>query len=176
MSDNWDDSDDDWNNDDDELDARLNKLGVNDAPKFDDEEDLAVKDKEKKDKQVTVELKKKGNALMDKKRAEQDRKDEEEIARKTMELEAEMEANMTPDELRKMKRQQIEDSDNALTDDLFGGIDNKVVMKSTAAQGSNVLVLKDLKDHLKHARKVATVIKVCSWFHDVSCTRSRHLC
>jgi translation initiation factor 3 subunit J len=142
----------------------LKKVGLgDDAPKFDDEEDLAVSEKARLEKVATQELKKKGNALTAKKQAEQDRKDEEEIARKAMELEAEMEASMTPDELRTMKRRQIEEADNALTDDLFGGIDNKVSAANSAAVGGGAggpLVLKDLKDHLKHARKVSTVIKV----------------
>ena len=43
MGDNWDDSDDDWDVDDDELDAKLGiKKPAND---FDDEEDLALKEK-----------------------------------------------------------------------------------------------------------------------------------
>jgi translation initiation factor 3 subunit J len=169
MADNWDDSDDDdeWDKDSDDgedvLAARLKKVGLgDDAPKFDDELDLAVVEKARLEKMATQELKKKGNALAEKKQAEQDRKDEEEIARKTMEMEAELEANMTPDELRIMKQRQIEEADNALTDDLFGGIDNKVTAAKTAAAGGagGPLVLKDLKDHLKHARKVSAVIKV----------------
>ena len=52
MAENWDDSDDDeWDASDSELDAKLglNKLSVdNAAPAFDDEEeDLAVKEKER---------------------------------------------------------------------------------------------------------------------------------
>lgn len=166
MSDNWDDSDDDWDNDDDELDARLNKLGINGAaaPKFDDEEDLAVIEKAKADKLASQELKKKGNALQAKKQAELDRQEEEELARKAMELEAEMEANMSPDELRALKRKQIEDADHELTDDLFGGGMDAISKAKTAAANAgaagDAIVLKDLKDHLKHARKVATAIKV----------------
>jgi translation initiation factor 3 subunit J len=164
MSDTWDDSDDDWDNDDDDLDARLNKVGIskNETPAFDDEEDLAMKEKEESDKQQHVELRKKGNALAAKKKAELERKEEEELARKTMELEAEMEANLSPDELRAMKQRQIEEADNALTDDLFGGVDNQesTANSGTAATADDAVVLKDLKDHLKHARKVATAMKV----------------
>jgi len=160
MSDTWDDSDDDWDKDDDELDARLNKLGVQEkaAPAFDDEEDLAVLERARLEKEQTQELKKKGNALVAKKKAEQDRVEEEELARKAMELEAEMEANLSPDEFRALKQKQIEDADNALTDDLFGGVDKKVVAPVQGA-GDN-LVMKDLKDYLKHARKVASTMKV----------------
>mmetsp|Transcript_3476 Transcript_3476/g.5805 ORF Transcript_3476/g.5805 Transcript_3476/m.5805 type:complete len:273 (+) Transcript_3476:129-947(+) len=175
MADNWDDDDDDdWDKDSDDeggdeaLKARMSALGLGkqqDAPKFDDEEDLAVVERAKQDKAQTADLKKKGNALAAKKQAEQDRKDEEEIARKAMELEAEMEANMSPDELRVMKRKQAEEADHALTDDLFGGMDDhqaSAVKSTAAAAGGGAggpLVLKDLKDHLKHARKVSTVIK-----------------
>ncbi|KAI2498721.1 Translation initiation factor eIF3 subunit [Fragilaria crotonensis] len=109
---------------------------------------------------MNQELKKKGNALMEKKLAEQERQIEEEVARKAVELEAELEATMTPDELKKMRQQQIEDADHALTDDLFGSIDNKPKgAKAGAGSGSDVLVLKDLKDHLKHAKKIGAAIK-----------------
>lgn len=171
MADNWDDGDDDdWDKDsddgDDLLAARMKSLGLagDDTPKFDDEEDLAVIEKARLAQAQTAELKKKGNALTAKKQAEQDRKDEEEIARKAMELEAEMEANMSPDELRAMKQRQVEEADNALTDDLFGGIDSRASAAKTAsnagAGAGGPLVLKDLKDHLKHARKVSGIIKV----------------
>lgn len=47
MADTWDDSDDDaWDASDDEIEARLNNLNTKDeTPQFDDEEDLAVKEK-----------------------------------------------------------------------------------------------------------------------------------
>ena len=129
----WDDSDDDWDksDDDDELNARLGlstatapSANTVSAPQFEDEEeDLAVLEKARMEKASQVSLKKKGNALAAKKKAEEDRKEEEELARKAMELEAEMEANMTLDERRALERQRVEDADNALTDDLFGGVD-----------------------------------------------------
>jgi translation initiation factor 3 subunit J len=174
MADAWDDSDDDWDkDDDDELDSRLQKVGIGGAtaaPAFDEEEDLALKEKEIQEKQMNQELKKKGNALMEKKLAEQERMMEEEVTRKAMELEAELEATMTPDELKKMRQQQIEDADHALTDDLFGSIDNKPKgAKAGAGSGSDVLVLKDLKDHLKHAKKVGAAIKVRA-FGDRNCS------
>jgi translation initiation factor 3 subunit J len=166
MADAWDDSDDDWEKDDDELDARLKKVGIGGSagaaapPVFDDEEDLALKEKEVKEKQVHQELKKKGNALLERKMAEQERLIEIEVARKAMELEAELEATLSPDELRKLKQQQIEEADHVLTDDLFGGVDNQNKAGAAAAAGSDKLVLKDLKDHLKHAKTVGAVIKV----------------
>jgi translation initiation factor 3 subunit J len=163
MGDNWDDSDDDWDVDEGELDKKLNmkKVGEN-LPTFDDEEDLAVKEKAAMEKLSQVELKKKGNALVDKKRAEKDRLEELELARKAMELEAEAEANLSPDELRALKRQQIEDADNALTDDLFGGTAKSVsrgsAVGATAHAGDQV-VMTNIKEHLKHARKVAECLR-----------------
>lgn len=162
MTDNWDDSDDDWDADDDELDARLglNKLSTNDAPAFDDEEDLAIKEKAASEKAKQSDLKKKGTALAAKKKAEQERLEEEELARKAMALEAEMEANMSAEELRALKRKQVEDADHELTDDLFGGIDSGPSRQAVAAAADDTVELNDLKDHLKHARKVAQAIKV----------------
>ena len=159
MADNWDDSDDDWDVDDDELDKKLNMAGVGDSlPQFDDEEDLALKEKAAQEQADHAALKKKGNALAEKKRAEQERKDELEIARKAMELEALAEANMSPDELRALKQRQIEEADNALTDDLFGGADSKKAAVAAGAAGDKV-VMNNIKDHLKHARKVAECLR-----------------
>mmetsp|Transcript_16850 Transcript_16850/g.25748 ORF Transcript_16850/g.25748 Transcript_16850/m.25748 type:complete len:259 (+) Transcript_16850:137-913(+) len=162
MADNWDDSDDDWDvDDDDELDARLGlkesapKEGI---PQFDDEEDLALKDREEEAKASHQSLKKKGNALLEKKKAEEKRKEDEEIARKAMELELEMESKMSVEDRRKMERQRVEDADNALTEDLFGvGPSSKPARGATAA--SDDVVMKDLKDHLRHAQRVAKCIK-----------------
>ena len=162
----WDDSDDDWDKSDDELDARL---GLNSAasstpaPKFDDEEeDLAVIEKQKEEALNTESLRSKGKQLAAKKQKEQERKEEEELARKTMELEAEMEANMTIDERRALEKQRVEDADNALTDDLFGAVEG--VRGGPGANGGmeagDVVNMKDLKDHLKHAKKVAQCLKV----------------
>ena len=83
MADNWDDgSDDDWDVSDDDLDRRLQgKLGGNDdAPNFDDEVDLAVKDRAAAEARALQENKKKGKALAEKKAAEEARKEGEEIA------------------------------------------------------------------------------------------------
>jgi acetyl/propionyl-CoA carboxylase alpha subunit len=157
MTDNWDDSDDEWDVDDDALDK---KLGLKkDDNNFDDEEDLALKEQADAEKLMQVDLKKKGSALVAKKNAEKERKEELEIARKAMELEAEMEANMTPDEQRALERQRIEDADNALTDDLFGSVD-KMSVSAGAQQAGDKVVMKDMKDHMKHARKVAECMKV----------------
>jgi translation initiation factor 3 subunit J len=154
MADNWDDDDDDWDADDDEIDKRLGLVKVDNQ--FDEEEDLALKEKEERDKLNQTELKKKGNALASKKAEERLRLEEEEIARKAMELEAEAEANLSPDELRKLKQKQIEEADNALNDDLFGNVD-KSGPKSTVAAG-DALVLKDMKDHLRHANRVGEAL------------------
>lgn len=171
MTDNWDDSDDEWDVDDDALDAKLGITKNDEAPKFDDEEDLAVKEKQAADAARQVSLKKKGSALAAKKQAEKDAAEELEIARKAMELEAEMEANMTPDERARLERQRIEDADHALTDDLFGGVEKlSVSVGKGAQQAGDKVVMKDMKDHMKHARKVAECMKVsfCTtqlWFY-----------
>ena len=164
MTDNWDDDgDDDWDVDDDEIDAKLGLANKNQAAaNFDDEEDLALKEKEAAEKANQAELKKKGNALAAKKQAEADKEEELELAKRAMELEAEAEASMTPDEFRKFKQMQIEQADHALTDDLFGG-GGVSKGKEAAAAGDAAggkLVLKDLPSHLKHARKVANAMRV----------------
>ena len=173
MSGNWDDSDDEWDKEDDELEARLglakisqpqqptslnNNNNINDD---EDEEDLTLVERERAEQTNNAVLKTKGKALAAKKKAEQDAKDEEEAARKAMELEAEMEANMTLDERRALEKKRIEDADHALTDDLFGAVDavggrNKA---AGAMEAGDVVKLKDLKDHLKHAKKVAQCLK-----------------
>lgn len=175
MGDNWDDSDDDdWDksdDDDDELDKRLGlkKLAVGGAvPAFDDEEDMAVKEKEAAAKASNSALKTKGKALADKKRLEAERKEELEVARKAMALEAEMEADMDDEERRARERERIEEDAKAQADDLFGGVD---AMSSAnggpggggvggkAMEAGDTVKMKDLKDHLKHARKVAQCMK-----------------
>jgi translation initiation factor 3 subunit J len=160
MTDNWDDSDDEWDVDDDALDA---KLGIKKKDDFDDEEDLALQEKDEAEKSQQADLKKKGSALQIKKQAEKDRKEELEIARKAMELEAELEEKMSPDERRAMERQRIEDADHELTDDLFGAVDKMAVSSASmgaAQQAGDKVVMKDMKDHMKHARKVSDCMKV----------------
>jgi len=165
MADNWDDSDDDdWDVDDDALDAKLglNKNSDEPAPvnNFDDEEDLALKEKEEKDKREKAVLKKKGSAFQAKKQAEKNRADDLEIARKALEIEAEMEANMTIDERRMHQKQKQEEAEMAMMGDAFGGgiIDGDVSDQKAQLAGDKV-VLVDIKDHMKHARKVADSMK-----------------
>jgi translation initiation factor 3 subunit J len=167
MSGAWDDSDDEWDKSDDELDARLglaNNTGSSTAPKFDDddEEDLALIEKQRSEKEQTESLRSKGKALAAKKKAEEARKEEEELARKAMELEAEMEANMTIDERRELERKRVEDADNAITNDLFGAVETVRGGPGTngGVEAGDAVKLTDLKDHLKHAMKVAQGLKV----------------
>jgi translation initiation factor 3 subunit J len=177
MADVWGDDDDDndeWDVDDDELDAKLalNKGGgVTTAPAtiFDDEEDLALIERERLEKQTHAELKKKGNALVEKKAAEKARLEEEEIAKKAMEYENEMEANMSPEEFRALERLRVEEADHVLTSDLFGGTINDGGVGTTPSSGitnsSDKVILNDMKDHLKHARKVAEALKAHGKIH-----------
>ena len=168
MGDNWDDSDDDWDNssvDDVELDKRLGLVNVNDESggNFDDEQDLAITEKKEREKAETLKLKTKGNALAAKKAAEKERKEEEELVRKAMEIESKMEENMTADERRLLQKRRVEEADNALTDDLFGGVDNiksQTVGSGGGMKAGDTVIMKDLKDHLKHARKVGQCVKV----------------
>lgn len=162
MGDNWDDSDDEWDVDDDALDQRLGIAKKEDVPDFADEEDLAVKEKAMVEKANMENLKKKGTALAQKKAEEEKRKEELEIARKVMELEAEAEANMSPEELKAFKQRQIEEGDNALTNDLFGAVEaarGTDAAKTAVAAGGGGVVLNDAKDHLKHARAVSSAMK-----------------
>lgn len=161
MPDNWDDSDDEWDVSDDDIDKKLGLVGKKDdnVPNFDDEKDEAVIQKQKDEEARQADLKKKGKARADRLAAEEAKKEELEVARRAMELEAEAEANMTPDQLRAFKRMQIEQADNALTDDLFGADDNKKGAAPTAAATGGKLDLKDLPSHLKHARKCANAMR-----------------
>jgi len=166
MADNWDDSDDDWDKseDEDELDKRLGltKIG-NEAPAFDDDEDLTLKDKAADEKANAKLNKSKGSALAKKKAAEAAAKEELELARKAMALEAEMEANMTPEERRQRNREREEAGAQAMADDLFGDVDDELkgpcVGGGNAMQSGDKVVLKDLKDHLRHAKKVGECIQ-----------------
>jgi translation initiation factor 3 subunit J len=157
----WDDEDE-WDVDDAALDAKLGIKKDEPANNFDDEVDEALLAKEAADKANQAELKKKGNALAEKKAAEKERTEELELARKAMELEAELEESMTPDERRELERRRVEEADNALTDDLFGGVDGGSAMEAAikAQNAGDAVVMKDLKDHMKHARRVADCMKV----------------
>jgi translation initiation factor 3 subunit J len=163
MTDNWDDSDDEWDVDDSALDAKLG-IAKPAETNFDDEEDLALAEKQAAEKANNDVLKKKGSALAARKKADEERQLEVEVARKELEYQAEMEAKMTPDELRAMERRRVEEADHALTDDLFGAVEKMTIdAKQGDKSGGDKLVLKDMKDHMKHARKVATCMKVrCS--------------
>jgi translation initiation factor 3 subunit J len=159
MTDNWDDSDDEWDVDDDALDAKLGLAKP--ADKFDDEEDLALKEKAASDMETKDTMKKKGSAFAAKRKEDEDRKLEIEMARKELEYQAELEAKMSPDELRKLERRRVEEADHALTDDLFGAVDKMTVSgKEASQQAGDKVVLKDMKDHMKHARKVAESLQV----------------
>lgn len=161
MTDNWDDSDDEWDVDDDAIDA---KLGLKKAS-FEDEEDLALKEKEAQEAAKNAELRKKGQALAAKKQAEREKQEELELAKKLVELEAENEANLSPDELRALKQRQIEEADHALTDDLFGGGGGGAKDAAVATEAGDKVVLKDLKAHLKHARRVAEAFQAHGKIH-----------
>mmetsp|Transcript_7183 Transcript_7183/g.10579 ORF Transcript_7183/g.10579 Transcript_7183/m.10579 type:complete len:238 (+) Transcript_7183:89-802(+) len=164
MSD-WDDSDDDWDKSDDELDKRLGLTKIHDAPPaFDDEdEDLTVKEKERDAKASAQLNKQKGSALAKKKAAEAAAKDELELAKKAMQLEAEMEANMTAEERRLLERERQEADAMAMADDLFGGVDNAGPSgpggPGSVMMSGDKVVMKDLKDHLRHAKKVGECIQ-----------------
>lgn len=173
MADNWDDgSDDEWDVDDDALDAKLGiKKGDEATPKFDDEEDMALVEKAEADKAKQADLKKKGSALAAKKQAEKERLEEEEMARKQMEYEEEMLAHMTPDERKIHERQREQASDLAVAGDFLGDADDTRgpgnAAAATAAGGSggvaragDKVVMVDMKDHMVHARKVAEAMKV----------------
>jgi len=153
----WDDSeDDDWDKSDDELDARLGLTTRKEDRE--EEEDLTIIEKNKAEKEKKTILKAKGNALAEKKRLEQERQEEEELVRKAMELEIEREENMTPDERRLLQKEREAEAAGQQIDDLFGGVDEKRSIAIKKSEDSD-LVLKDLKDHLKHARKVSQAMK-----------------
>ena len=175
MADNWDDSDDDdWDVDDDALDAKLglNKKADEPVNNFDDEEDLALKEKEEQERLDKIALKKKGSALAAKKQAEKDRADDLEIARKALELEAEMEANMTIEERRIMQRKKEEEADDAMGDAFGGGINGGTGRAGGQMAGDKV-IMKDMKDHMKHARKVADAMKVSGFVRWFRCRMNR---
>lgn len=166
MVDNWDDSDDEWDKSDSEIDARLKQNKMNTTVSsvtscFNEEEDLAIIEKEKNEMSNQASLKKKGKIFATKKYEEEARKEEEEIVRRAMELEIEMEENMTANEKRMLEKKKVEEADNALTDDLFDDIyevDCREDVKYNGVIG-NKFEMKDLKDHLKHARIIARCLK-----------------
>ena len=179
MTSNWDDGsdEDDWDVDDDALDQKLGLKKAEPANNFDDEEDLALKEKAAKDKAALQELKKRGNALADKKAKEAKAKEDAEIARREMEEEEKMMANLSIEERRALERQRQEQGEMDMLEDAFGtgGQDGGVGGGKVAQQAGDKVVLKDMKDHLKHARKVATAMKVTilsdkeNWIEAIEC-------
>jgi len=164
MGDNWDDSDDDWDksDDDDELDRRLGlaKIDATAPPAFaDEEEDLTIKEKEADERANQKVNKAKGSALAKKKAAELAAKEELELAKKAMAFEAEMEANMSPEERRKAALEREERDGEALADALFGGPVKPAGDRGKAMASGDKVVMKDLKDHLRHAKKVGECIQ-----------------
>ena len=168
MPDAWDDDTSDagsdaWDveSDDAALEAKLglNKASATASSVFDDEEDLAKKEKAAEENRSKAILKTKGKALAAKKAAEVERAEEEELARKVMELEMEHEAKLTAEERKLLERRRIEESDASIANDLFGGVDERP--RSVANQpAGDVVKMVDLKDHLKYAKKIGTCIKV----------------
>jgi translation initiation factor 3 subunit J len=117
------------------------------------------------EKLEAVTLKTKGNALVMKREAEAQRAVELEIAKKAMDLETEMEENMTVDERKALERKRIEDSDFEAASDLFGGVDSGVGMGNgkvaavVTASADGAIKLDNLKDYLKHAKKLSAAMK-----------------
>jgi Translation initiation factor eIF3 subunit len=178
MADNWDDGDDDddWDVDDAQLELKLGKTAAGAVvPTFDDEEDLAVTEKALYEKTAHIELAKKGHALAEKKALERAQQLEAELALKAMALEAAAEESMTPEERRVRERQRVEEADHALTNDLFGAVEHVATATASAtattaaatstASGTAPPPLRDMKDHLKFARTVATALSKHGQIH-----------
>jgi hypothetical protein len=169
MPDAWDDGSDagsdawDVDSDDAALEAKLglNKLTAADVSNFDDEEDLALKDKAAEETRSKAVLKTKGKALAEKKAAEAERAEEEELARRVMQLEMEHEAKLTAEERKLLERKRIEEADASIANDLFGGVDDRKGNRMLPLTGAaDTVIMVDLKDHLKYAKKIGTCIKV----------------
>merc|ERR1711862_316352 len=101
-------------------------------------------EKNKKDKETTAKLRTKGNALAEKKKIEKERKAEEELARKVMELELERESKMTPEERTLLAREREEAAAAEQVGDLFGGVDDNR-KKSVVSTSEDKLALKITK-------------------------------
>jgi translation initiation factor 3 subunit J len=96
---------------------------------------------------------------------EEAQKEELELAKKAMALEAEMEANMTPEERRQLQREREEADAKAMADDLFGGVDDARPAGGLGGPGGvmksgDKVVMSDMKDHLRHAKKIGECIQV----------------
>jgi translation initiation factor 3 subunit J len=175
MTDTWDDgSDDEWDVDDDALDAKLGlKKDGEAANNFDDEEDLALKEKAARETAENAELKKKGSALAAKKRAEEEQKEQEEIARRILEEEGVMMSKLSLDEQKEYQRKREMENDVGLLDDSPGG-GHVTPGGGAMQQAGDKVALNDMKDHLKHARKVAEAMKVSSIY--LRLTRGNSIC
>jgi translation initiation factor 3 subunit J len=168
MADAWDDDGSDaWDMESDDDEAIEAKLGLKTSPgakasDFDDEEDLAVVEMAREKMQNKAVLKTKGKALAAKRVEEEERKMNEELTRKAIELEMERESKMTPEELRAVERQRELDAAMEGANDLFGGVDDikKGGAGGKAMGAGDTVKMVDLKDHLKHARKVGQCIRV----------------
>jgi len=139
MGDEWDD--DEWDVDDSQLDS-LN------AQEDEEEEDLAVKEAELAKKLEAVELKKKGNARLQKEEEAKTKALEAKAAKKALALEAELEANMSPTERARLEEERA--ADDAM--EAFGGPTVGNLGADKYAGAGDKVVLKDLKDHLKVRR------------------------
>ena len=78
---------------------------------------------------------------------------------------------MTPEERRQKEKEREEADAKAMADDLFGGVDDRSMNKVSGAPGQAMMsgdkvVMKDLKDHLRHAKKVGECIQVSFVGHD----------
>jgi translation initiation factor 3 subunit J len=118
-----------------------------------------LKEKAAQEKVDNVELKKKGSALAAKKKAEEEQKEKEEFARRILEEESAMMSKLSLDEQKEYLRKREMENDIGLLDDSYGGgRDSSAV--GAAQHAGDTVALNDMKDHLKHARKVAEAMKV----------------
>jgi len=165
MADAWDDEGSDaWDVDSEDDEIIEAKLGLKTKPSgaadFDDEEDLALVEKARSEVESKMVLKSKGQALAAKRAEEEERKLNEELTRKALELELERESKMTPDERRAVERQREIDSALEGANDLFGGVDSQQgAGAGTSVNAGDTVKMVDLKDHLMHAKKVGQCIR-----------------
>ena len=72
---------------------------------------------------------------------------------------------MTTEERRQLQREREEADAKAMADDLFGGVDDRKSAGGVGGPGGTMksgdkVVMNDLKDHLRHAKKVGECIQV----------------
>merc|ERR1711966_240775 len=114
----------------------LAKIDATAPPAFaDEEEDLTIKEKEADERANQKVNKAKGSAL------------------------AKKEANMSPEERRKAALEREERDGEALADALFGGPVKPAGDRGKAMASGDKVVMKDLKDPLRHAKKVGECIQ-----------------